>query len=97
MQQILLKSHHFDFFQKNLELLGQIFPSSSIIRLPTKIKKWTVIRSPHVHKKSREQFEIRNYSAIFQIKSSQDLQAIQNLLCPGVQMQIRCVTHSALF
>ena len=97
VQQIVLKSHHFDFFQKNLEILRKIFPSSSVIRLPTRIKKWTVISSPHVHKKSREQFEIRNYSAIFQIEFCEDLELVQNLLCPGVQMQIRCVTHSGLW
>ena len=27
------------------------------IRLPNKIKRWTVLRSPHIDKKSREQFE----------------------------------------
>jgi len=29
------------------------------IPLPTSINKWTVLRSPHVDKKSREQFEVR--------------------------------------
>ncbi|MDH3003705.1 MAG: 30S ribosomal protein S10 [Candidatus Shikimatogenerans sp. JK-2022] len=31
------------------------------IPLPTKIKKFTVLRSPHVHKKSREQYELVNH------------------------------------
>ena len=31
------------------------------IPLPTRIKKFTVLRSPHVNKKSREQFEMRTH------------------------------------
>ena len=37
------------------------------VRLPTMIKKFTVNRSPHVDKKSREQFEIRNHKAVVDI------------------------------
>ena len=32
------------------------------IPLPTRIEKYTVLRSPHIDKKSREQFEIRSTS-----------------------------------
>ena len=34
------------------------------IPLPTKIEKYTVLRSPHVNKKSREQFEIRTHKRL---------------------------------
>ena len=34
------------------------------IPLPTKIEKFTVLRSPHIDKKSREQFEIRTHRQI---------------------------------
>src|SRR5947199_404006 len=34
------------------------------IPLPTAINKWTVLRSPHVDKKSREQFEIRTHKQL---------------------------------
>ena len=39
------------------------------IKLPKKIQKFTVLRSPHVNKKSREQFEIRTYKRIFIIST----------------------------
>ena len=37
------------------------------IPLPTKIEKFTVLRSPHVDKKSREQFEIRTHKRMLDI------------------------------
>ena len=37
------------------------------IPLPTKIERFTVNRSPHVDKKSREQFEIRTYKRVLDI------------------------------
>lgn len=36
----------------------------SIQNLSTKIKKITLLRSPHVYKKAREQFEVRSYKAV---------------------------------
>ena len=35
--------------------------------LPQKVKKWTLLRSPHVYKKSREQLELRTFSCLFTI------------------------------
>ncbi len=37
------------------------------IPLPVKINRYTVLRSPHVNKKSREQFEIRRYKRLLEI------------------------------
>ena len=37
------------------------------IPLPTRINKYTVLRSPHVDKKSREQFEIRTHKRLLDI------------------------------
>ena len=37
---------------------------SGPIPLPTRINKFTVLRSPHVHKKSREQFEMRTHKRL---------------------------------
>ena len=42
----------------------------SIIRLPKKIKKFSLIKSPHVHKKSREQFESINYSRLIYLEGA---------------------------
>nr|AGH24402.1 ribosomal protein S10 [Reclinomonas americana ATCC 50284] len=47
---------------KNLKIIGPI-------SLPTKIKKITVLRSPHIDKKSREQFEMRTYAKTIQIET----------------------------
>ena len=44
----------------------------SVTRLPKKIKKFSLIRSPHVHKKSREQFEIINYSRLISLKGPKE-------------------------
>ena len=37
------------------------------VSLPTKIKKYTVLKSPHVNKKARDQFEIRTYKSYFKL------------------------------
>ncbi|TVR13001.1 MAG: 30S ribosomal protein S10 [Planctomycetota bacterium] len=37
------------------------------IPLPTRVEKFTVLRSPHVNKKSREQFEIRTHKRMVEI------------------------------
>ena len=37
------------------------------IPLPTRISRYTVLRSPHVNKKSREQFEIRTHKRVLDI------------------------------
>ena len=37
------------------------------VPIPTRIEKFTVLRSPHVNKKSREQFEIRTHLRVVEI------------------------------
>lgn len=59
--------------QALLEIKEEDSMSVSITRLPTRIKKITLIKSPHVHKKSREQFEIRKYSRLFSLEGPHDL------------------------
>lgn len=49
------------------------------IRLPTKIKKYTVLRGPHVNKKAREQFEIRIYKRLLIIYNT-DPKLVDNFL-----------------
>ncbi len=64
---------------------------SGPIPLPKKIKKYTVNRSPHVNKKSREQFEIRIYKSIIIITPSpQTIDALKKLDLPaGVDVDIK--------
>ncbi len=62
------------------------------IPLPTDINKWTVLRSPHVDKKSREQFEIRTHKRLIDIfePTSQTVDALMKLDLPaGVDVEIK--------
>ena len=44
--------------------------ASGPIPLPTKTQRWTVLRSPHVDKKSREQFELKTHKRLIDIRDS---------------------------
>lgn len=62
------------------------------IPLPTKTEKYTVLRSPHVNKKSREQFEIRTHKRMLEIvePTPQTIDALMKLdLASGVDVQIK--------
>jgi len=62
------------------------------IPLPTRINKFTVLRSPHVDKKSREQFEVRTHKRLLDIlePTQQTLDALMKLdLSAGVDVEIK--------
>lgn len=62
------------------------------IPLPTKIHRYTVLRGPHVDKKSREQFEIRVHKRLMDIidPTQQTLDALMKLdLSAGVDVEIK--------
>ncbi|MEP6344142.1 MAG: 30S ribosomal protein S10 [Maricaulaceae bacterium] len=62
------------------------------IPLPTRIEKFTVNRSPHVNKKSREQFEIRTHKRMLDIvdPTPQTVDALMKLdLAAGVDVEIK--------
>lgn len=62
------------------------------IPLPTKFRRYTVLRSPHVDKKSREQFEMRTHKRLVDLvdPSQKTLDELQNLELPaGVHVQIK--------
>ncbi|MCA9529885.1 MAG: 30S ribosomal protein S10 [Myxococcales bacterium] len=62
------------------------------IPLPTRISKYTVLRGPHVDKKSREQFEIRTHKRLLDIlePTQQTLDALMRLdLSAGVDVEIK--------
>ena len=62
------------------------------IPLPRKIEKFTVLRGPHIDKKSREQFEIRTHKRILDIvdPTPQTVDALMKLdLAAGVDVEIK--------
>ena len=62
------------------------------IPLPTKIERYTVNRSPHVDKKSRDQFEIRTHKRIMDIiePTEKTVDALMKLdLAAGVDVEIK--------
>ena len=62
------------------------------IPLPTRINKFTVLRSPHVNKKSREQFEMRTHKRLIDIiePTSAVMDALMKLELPaGVDVEIK--------
>jgi small subunit ribosomal protein S10 len=65
---------------------------SGPVPLPTKINKFTVLRSPHVNKKSREQFEMRTHKRLIDIinPTSETINALMKLELPaGVDVEIK--------
>ena len=62
------------------------------VPLPTRIERFTVNRSPHVDKKSREQFEVRTYKRLLDIvqPTPQTVDALMKLdLAAGVDVEIK--------
>jgi small subunit ribosomal protein S10 len=62
------------------------------IPLPTRIEKYTVLRGPHIDKKSREQFEIRTHKRLLDIvdPTPQTVDALMKLdLAAGVDVEIK--------
>ncbi|MSP82797.1 MAG: 30S ribosomal protein S10 [Alphaproteobacteria bacterium] len=62
------------------------------IPLPTRIERFTVLRGPHVDKKSREQFEIRTHKRLLDIidPTPQTVDALMKLdLAAGVDVEIK--------
>jgi small subunit ribosomal protein S10 len=62
------------------------------VPLPTQIEKFCVIRSPHIDKDSREQFEIRTHKRLIDIlgPTSKTIDALTQLQLPsGVEIDIR--------
>lgn len=64
------------------------------IPLPTKIKRYTVLKSPHVNKDSREQFEMRIHARMIDIVSAttDTVDSLMKLdLAPEVNVEVRAM------
>ena len=62
------------------------------IPVPTRIERYTVLRSPHIDKKSREQFEMRTHKRVIDIYdfTARTVDALNRLVVPaGVFVKIK--------
>jgi len=62
--------------------------------MPTKIKRYTVLKSPHVNKTSREQFEIRVHARMIEIVSAttDTIDSLMKIdLAPEVNVEVRAM------
>jgi len=66
------------------------------VPLPTRIERYTVLRSPHIDKKSREQFEIRTHKRLIEIvqPTGKTIDALNKLSLPaGVDVKIKAAAR----
>ena len=101
MQTINIKIKSFDKHYKSISIqkileIAEFLEIRNITKLdlPLKNKKITVLRSPHIYKKSQEQFELRNYKTNIIINSKQInvsllfLEILKNSSFFGVEIEI---------
>ena len=94
---IKLKSYDFNLVDRSAEKIVKTVKGtgavvSGPIPLPTHKKIFTVLRSPHVNKKAREQFQLCAYKRLIDIygSSSKTVDALMKLELPsGVDVQIK--------
>ncbi len=94
---IKLKSYDHNLVDKSSEKIVKTVRSTGAvvtgpIPLPTKRKVFTVIKSPHVNKKSRDQFQLCTYKRLLDIYSStsKTIDALMKLELPsGVDVEIK--------
>jgi small subunit ribosomal protein S10 len=97
---ILLRSFDNDFIQSASEqlrntLLKTDCKVTGVVALPTRIKRFCVLRSPHIDKDSREHFELRLYKRFIDITTTSP--SIFNLLLQtelpsGVSCSLKILT-----
>lgn len=94
---IKLKSYDHDLVDKSAEKIIRTAKSTGAlvagpIPLPTRRTVYTVLRSPHVDKKSREQFEIRSHKRLIDIlnATAKTIDSLMKLELPaGVDVEIK--------
>ena len=94
---IKLKSYDHNLVDRSAEqIVKTVKPTGAIVSgpipLPTEKKIYTVLRSPHVNKKAREQFQLCSYKRLLDIhsSSSKTVDALMKLELPsGVDVEIK--------
>lgn len=87
--------------QSAAEIVDTVKRTHSIVHgpipLPTRIERYTVLSSPFVNKKSRQQFEIRTHKRLIDIldATAKTIEALNKLNLPaGVDVEIKIKTSS---
>lgn len=81
--------------EKNIQVIHNI-------SLPSTKKVYTVLRSPHIDKKSREQFEIRTHSKLVklidhhELNNNEFMSLLKDQLSPGVALKIKLTSYENL-
>lgn len=82
------------------EIMDTAKRTGSIVRgpipLPTRIERYTVLSSPHIHKKSRQQFEVRTHKRLVDIiqATAKTIEALNKLSLPaGVDIKIKATNR----
>ena len=104
--QISLKSFEYKLLETATSQILAGIPSTwkiSEFVLPLKIKKFTVLRSPHIDKKSREQFQIKFYKKNISVLINQEDSELKKLIFienlkyiqfVGIQLQVQILYKS---
>jgi small subunit ribosomal protein S10 len=78
-----------------INLDEDILKQISIITLPTKIKKYTLLKSPHIFKTAREQFEKKEFKYLVNFSNFSNIEYLNNfifrlflLMPPGLDIKI---------
>lgn len=94
---IKLKSYDFNLVDKSAEKIVKTVKTaggivSGPIPLPTKKRVYTVLRSPHVNKKARDQFSLMTYNRLLDIHSTSTrvVDSLMKIELPsGVEVEIK--------
>jgi small subunit ribosomal protein S10 len=94
---VCLKSYDYKLLDKSVqEIVDTVKRTGATVAgpipLPTMVNKFCVLRSPHVDKKSREQFEIRTHKRLLDIldPTQQTVDALMKLdLAAGIDVEIK--------
>ena len=98
-----LKAYDHSVLDKSVSVIAEAAKRSGAeligpVPLPTKIRRYTVLRSPHVNKDSREQFEIRVHSRVIDIvfATADTVDSLMQLeLAPEVDVEVRMTSQKA--
>ena len=94
---IKLRAYDFNVLDASVQEIVQTAKNTGArvagpIPLPTEINRYTILRSPHVNKKSREQFEMRTHKRLVDIidPTKQTVDSLAQLdLSAGVDVEIK--------